>query len=109
MKGKTHKTETAKTRRLNQLEEIVDCGVNPATPLRKENAPIFGRSGLSLRIPNEHSLVIAEMLEDQSCQVSVLSEVEQVLRVKSVNAIFRVLIHDRCSDEERSMRIGRAI
>ena len=59
-----------------------------------------------MRIPDELSLEVGEVLEQQGCQVSIFTEVEQVLHVQSVDTVLRVVPNDLVTNEERLVGVG---
>ena len=81
-------------------------GVDPTPTLRQQNLPVIGGDGVRMCIPNELRLEVGEVLEQQGRQVSIFTEMEQVLHVQSVDTVLRVVPDDLVTDEERLVGIG---
>lgn len=73
--------------------------VDPSSSLRQEDLGRVGRNSLGVRVSYEFSLVGWEMLEDQGGQVSIFTQVQQVLQVEGIDAVLRVLVDDLVGDE----------
>lgn len=84
------------------------CRVDPSSTLRQEHFSGVGRDSLSVRIANEFGLVSREMLEDQSRQISIFSQMKQVLKVQGVDAVLGIVMYDLIGDEERFVCVGGA-
>ena len=56
-------------------------------------------------ITNELRLVRREMLQQQRRQVTIFTEVQQVLHVQCVDAVLRVVLDDLVADEQRLVRV----
>lgn len=56
-------------------------------------------------IPDELCLVVAEVFEEKCSQVSIFTEVQQVLHVKRVHAVLRIVVDDLVGDEEGLVRV----
>ena len=98
--------ETAKLVQEDELGQVVHRRVDPTPTLRQQNLPVIGGDGVRMCIPNELRLEVGEVLEQQGRQVSIFTEMEQVLHVQSVDTILRVVPDDLVTDEERLVRIG---
>lgn len=61
-----------------------------------------------MRISHELGLMPREVLQDQGREVSIFSEMKQVLHVQSVDPILRVVVNDLVGDEERLVRVRSA-
>ena len=61
-----------------------------------------------MSVPDKLGLVVWEVLEQQGCQISIFTKMEQVLHMESVDAVLRVVIDDRLGDEEWLMGVRSA-
>ena len=59
-------------------------------------------------VSNEFSLVSREVLEHESSQVSVFTKIQQILQVKRVDAVLRVVVDDLVRHEQWLVGVGRA-
>ncbi|KAL0769411.1 hypothetical protein CaCOL14_008719 [Colletotrichum acutatum] len=108
--NKTH-GETAETAELghgDELHEVVDGRVDPATSLREEDGPGIGRNGVGVGAVGILCLVRVVELEQQRRQVSILTEVEQVLHVQRVDTDGRVGLDDFATDKQGLAALGGA-
>jgi hypothetical protein len=71
--------ETTETVDEEELEEVVNGRIDPATTLRHENLEIVGGDGLSLGEAGELELVLWEVLENDGGEIAIFSEREEVL------------------------------
>jgi hypothetical protein len=60
-----------------------------------------------VRVPYKLGLVRREVLEHKGSEVPVFSEMKQILQVKRVDPILRVVVDDLVGDEEGFMGVGR--
>lgn len=58
-------------------------------------------------IANELGLEEREMFEQKGGQVTIFSEVQQILHVQGVDAVFRVISDHLVGDDERLVSVGR--
>ena len=100
--------ETAKLVQENKLAQVVHSGVDPATTLRKQNLPVVGSHRIRVRIANELRLEQREVLEKECREVTIFSEMQQILHMQRIDAIFRVVVDELVGDEERLVRIRGA-
>lgn len=56
---------------------------------------------------HKFGLVILEMLENQGGQVSILTQVEEVLEMQRVDPILRIVLDDTMRDKQRLVRVWR--
>lgn len=66
--------KTAKTIKEYQFCEIVDSRVDPSTPLRQQDLPLIRSNGVGMSIPNELGLIVREVLQKKSCQVTIFAQ-----------------------------------
>jgi hypothetical protein len=59
-------------------------------------------------IPYKFGLVGREVLEHQCRQVSIFSEMKQVLEVQGIDSVLGVVVYDLVGNEERFVSIGRS-
>ena len=97
--------EAAKLVEEDELAQIVNGGVDPAATLRQQDLPIVGSNRERMGIADELGLEEREVLEQKSRQVTILSEMQQVLRVQRVDAVLRVVLDHLVGDEERLVRV----
>ena len=81
---------------------MLDCGPT----LREQDFPIVGSDSKRVRVPDKFGLVGGEVFENQGGEISILSEVQQVLHVKRINPIFLVFVNDLLRHKERLVRVG---
>lgn len=105
----THQAETTKAGSEDELEKIVHGRVDPTTSLGEQNTPILWRSGLGLGIAHKDRLVVTKVLQHKRGQVSIFSEVQQVLGVQRVDAVLGVVVDHRVGNEQRTMCVGSTI
>ena len=77
-------TETTHVGKEHQFSQIVNGRVDPSTTLRQQNTPRVGSNSHGVSIGDELRFVIREMLENESSEVTIFSEREQILLVKSI-------------------------
>lgn len=100
--------ETAETTELVQEDEfsqIVDGGVNPTTTLRQQNLPIIWSDGVCMGVPNELRLEVGEVFQQKRREVSIFTEMEQILHVQSIHAIFRIVLDQLVRNQQGLVRI----
>ena len=61
-----------------------------------------------MSVPDKLGLVGGEILQDQRCQVSIFTQVQQVLEMQRVDPVLRVLVNDLIRDKKRLVRIRRS-
>jgi len=83
-----------------ELEQVVDGRVDPATALRHEDLPVVGRDRLRLGEARELELVLRKVLEDDRREVAILAERQEVLHEERGGG-------QRRPERERSVRRGR--
>ena len=66
----------------DELGQVVDGRVDPSSSLREQHAPLVRSDRLCERGSDERRLVLGEVLEEERGQVSILSEVKQVLQTE---------------------------
>ena len=81
--------------------------IDPPPSLREQHGRRVWRDRLGMRIPYKLGLVRREVLEHKGSEVPVFSEMKQVLQVKRVDPILRVVVDDLVGDEEGFMAVGR--
>jgi hypothetical protein len=84
-----------------QLKQIVDCRVDPAPSLRKQNFPAFWSCCQGSSVSDKGCLVRRKSLQQKRCEITVFSQVQQVLQVKRIDDIERERVDDRIAAEER--------
>ena len=103
--------ETAESTHLLQedkLAKIVYRRVDPTPTLRQQNLPVVWRDRVRVRVPDEECLVHREVFHDQRREVSIFSEVQQILHVQRVDAVLGIVLDDLVRDEERLVGIRSA-
>lgn len=60
----------------------MNCRVDPSTTLREENLPLVRSDSLSESWSNEGGLVGREVLEEEGREISIFSEVKEVLETE---------------------------
>ena len=93
--------ETAQSIEEDEFGQVVDGGIDPSTTLRQQDSPLIGGDSVRLSVPDELGLVVREVLKQQGCQVSIFTEMEQVLHMESVDAVLGVVVDDSLGNEER--------
>lgn len=91
--------ETAQLLKEDELAKIMDCGIDPTTSLRQQDFPIVGGDSICVSVSDELGPEKREVLEKQSGEEPILSQMQQILRVKCVDPVFRVLSNDLVRDE----------
>ena len=64
----------------------MNCRVDPSTTLGEKDLPFVGSDGLGEGGSNEGGLVGREVLEEEGREVSILSEMEEVLETEGEKA-----------------------
>lgn len=67
--------------------------------LGEQDLPVIRSDGKRMRIPNKLGLVRRKVLEDQSREVSIFSEMQQVFHVERVDSVFLVFVDDLLRNE----------
>jgi len=57
-------------------------------------------------VPNELRLETREMLEEERGQVTIFTEMQEVLHVQGVDTIFRVVLDELVRNEQGLVRVG---
>ena len=57
-------------------------------------------------VPNELRLEAREMFEEERGQVTIFTEVQEILHMQGVDAIFRVVLDELVRDEQGLVRVG---
>ena len=83
-------------------------GVDPAATLGQQYLPVVRSDSVRVGIPNELGLAGGEVFQEQSCQVTILSQMQQVLHVERVDPVFRIIMEELGGDEEGFVGIGSA-
>ena len=99
----THR-ETAETTELlqeDEFTEIVHRRVDPTPTLGQQDLPVVGSNGVRMGITDELGLEVREVLQQQRRHETILSEVQQVLHVQSVDTVLRVVTNDCIGNEQR--------
>lgn len=104
----THRetAETAKLIQEHKFREIVYRGIDPTSTLRKQNLPIVWCNSIGMRITNELGLEVREMFEKKRGQITIFTEMQQVLHVQSIHTILRVVLNELIRDEQWLVRVG---
>lgn len=61
-----------------------------------------------MSIPDKLGLVGGEVFQEQSCQVTILSQVQQVLHMERIDSVFRIVVKKLIGDEEGFMGVWSA-
>ncbi len=99
--------ETAELIEEDELRQVVDSRVDPSSPLGQENAPLIGGDGEGMRVSDEFGLVSREVFEDEGCQITIFTKVQQILHVQGIDAILRIVLDHLVRDEERFVAVRR--
>ena len=102
--------ETAEAAKLVKEDKFAQVGhgrVDPAATLRQQDLPVVGSNRERMGIANELSLEEREVLEQESRQVTIFSEMQQVLHVQRVDAILRIVLDKLVADEQRLVCVRR--
>lgn len=78
----------------NELHEVVDGRVDPATALRQKHLECVGHRGLAHGLRHEDLLALGEGPQHERRQIAVLAEQKQVLLVQRVHDVLRVVLDD---------------
>lgn len=97
--------ETAQFIKEDKFAKVVHGRVDPTPPLGQQNLPVVGSHRICMSVANELRLEIREVLKKKCGEVSIFSEVQQVLHVQCVHTILRVVLDQLVGDEERFVRI----
>jgi len=57
-------------------------------------------------IPNELRLETREMLEEERGQVTIFTEMQEILHMQGVDAVFRVVLDEQVRNERGLVRVG---
>lgn len=79
--------------------------VNPTSPLTEQNLPIIRRHRVRMRISHELRLETREVLQQQSREVPILSEMQQILHMQCVDPVLRIVVYELVRDEQRLVRV----
>lgn len=86
----------------------MDGGVDPSTPLGQQHAPLVGGDSVGMGVTDELSLVVREMLQEQSRQVTIFTQMQQILLVQGVDSVLGIVADDLVRDEEGFVGVGRS-
>jgi len=78
----------------NQLHKIVDCTVDPSSPLREEDLELIGYGRFADSLRNEDLLSLGEGSQHQSREITIFTKKEQVFLVQGVDDVFGIMLHD---------------
>jgi hypothetical protein len=98
-------TETAKFIQEDQLSKIVDRRVDPPTTLGQQNLPVVRSNRVGVGIPNEHGLVLGEVLQQQGSQITIFTQVEEIFHVQRIDPIFLIVLDERVGNEQRFVSV----
>src|SRR5690606_21529996 len=101
--------ETAETAELvhgDKFNKVVHRRVDPSSSLGQEHLPGVGSDSPCVRVKNVLGLVLAVILEQKSREVTILTQVEQILHVERVDADCRVRVDNLSTDEQRLARLS---
>ena len=104
----TEATETTQLLQRNQFDQVVHSGVDPATTLRHEDGETIRGDGPGVCSHRVLCLVLGVELDKQRSQITIFSEMQQVLGVESVDAVLGVLVDDSVCDEQGTVRVRSA-
>ena len=90
----THReaAETAKLVQEDKFSKIVDSRIDPTTTLWQQNLPIIWSDRVRMSIPNELSLEVGKVFQEQRREVSIFTKMEQVLHVLGIHTILRIIL-----------------
>ena len=99
-------TESTKLLQENEFPKIMHRRVNPAPTLRKQHLPVIRSNSIRMSVPNELCLETGEMLEEERGQVTIFTEMQQILHMQGIDAILRVVLDELVRDEQGLVCIG---
>lgn len=68
--------------------------VDPSTPLRKQDLGRIGSDSLGMGVANKFGFVRREVLEYKGGQVTILTQMQEILQMKRVDAVFGIVVDD---------------
>ena len=80
--------------------------VNPAPTLRKQHPPVIRSNSVRIGVPNGWlRLETREILEERG-QVTIFTEMQEILHMQGVDAVFRVVLDELVRNERGLVRVG---
>lgn len=83
-------------------------GVDPSAALRHEDCPAVGSDGPGVCAEDVLRLVLRVELQQQCREITILTQVQEVLHVQRIDSDFRVGLDDFFADEQRLPCFGSA-
>lgn len=93
-KSHTETKDTTKIGDSDEFKQIVNSRVDPSSSLTKKNSERIWNDGLAHCLRAEHHFPPRESSQHQRRQEPIFSEEEQVLLVKGVDDVFRIVFDD---------------
>lgn len=90
----TEAEDTAQVRDDNQFEQVVYGRVDPSSTLREKDSKGIGNDGLANCLRTEHHLAAREGSKHECSEITIFTEEEQVLLVKGIDNVLRVVLND---------------
>ena len=104
----THRETVESTKLLqeNKFSKIMHRRVNPTPTLRKQHPPVIRSNSVRIGVPNGWlRLEPREILEERG-QVTIFTEMQEILHMQGVDAVFRVVLDELVRNERGLVRVG---